>query len=209
MSAVNEPTVTTPDKDEVKSTVGSDSGEEPKLGIKPLVLTEDPHPTNPKPDVDEPATSSTTEDSASKAKAVEDPKPAPVSFADPQIATQEAPKPLALWGQPEPSASGSKHAEHEDNEDAKGEDPSVSPSFFYSTISKQSSTSASCRSQNKHVIFMSANHGENQLPFPPFIGVPTRSRLRAGCAPHRETRCQDKRGGHGTSFQDAGQALSI
>lgn len=135
MSAVNEPTVTTPDKDEVKSAVGSDSGEEPKLEIKPLVLTEDPHPTNPKPDVDEPATSSTTEDSAPKAKAVEDPKPAPVSFADPQIATQEAPKPLALWGQPEPSASGSKHAEHEDNEDAKGEDPSVSPSFFYSTIS--------------------------------------------------------------------------
>lgn len=137
MSAVNEPTVTTDEVksavgsntgEEVKSTVGSKTGEETKLEIKPLALTEDPIPTNPKPVVDEPATLSATEDSASKAKAVEDPKPVPVSFANPQIATEDAPKPIAVWGQPEPSASGSKHAEHENGEEyTKGEDPSVSP----------------------------------------------------------------------------------
>lgn len=127
MSAVNDPTVTTQDKDEVKSAVGSNSGEETK--------SEDPTP-DPKPIIDEPATSSTKEDSASKAKAAEAPKPAPVSFANPQIATQEVPKPVAVWGQPEPSASGSKHAEHEDgDEGAKGDDPSVSPQLFYTSIS--------------------------------------------------------------------------
>lgn len=123
--------MTAQDKDEVKSAVNS--GEETKSEIKPLALTEDPTPTKSKSVADEPATSSATEDSASKAKTVETPKPAPVSFANPHIETQEVPKPISVWGQTESSASGSKHAEHEDgDEGAKGEDPSVSPQLFSS-----------------------------------------------------------------------------
>lgn len=129
MSAVKESTVTTQDKDEVKSAVGSsNSGEEKKPLIKPLTLTEYPTPTNAKPVMDDPAKSSMTEGIAKKATAVEDPKPVSVSWANPKLATQETPKPVAVWGQPDPAASGSKHAEHEDGEEgAKGEDPSVSP----------------------------------------------------------------------------------
>lgn len=133
MSAVNDHTVTTQDKDEVKSAVGSNSGEETKSEINPLVLTEELTPTDPKSVVHEPAHSTTTEDSASKATAVEDVKSAPSSWANPQVATQETPKPIAVWGQPDPSASRSKQAEHEDGEEgAKGEDPSVSPRLFSS-----------------------------------------------------------------------------
>lgn len=131
MSAVNEHTVTTQDKDEVKSAVDSNSGDEPKSEIKPLALTEEPTPTNPKSAFDEPAESATTEDSTSKATAVADVKPAPASWANPHIATEEPSKPIAVWGQPDPSASGSKQAEHEDGEEgAKAEDPSVSPRLF-------------------------------------------------------------------------------
>lgn len=131
MSAVNEHTVTTQDKDEVKSAVDSNSGDEPKSEIKPLALTEEPTPTNPKSVDDEPAQSATTEDSTSKATAVADVKPTPASWANPQIATEELSKPIAVWGQPDPSASGSKQAEYEDGEEgAKAEDPSVSPRLF-------------------------------------------------------------------------------
>lgn len=133
MSTVNEHTVTTQDKDEAKSAVGRNGGEESKSEIDPLALTEEPKPTptNPKSVADEPAQSTTTEESASKATAVEDVKSAPSSWANPQIATQEQSKPIAVWGQPDPSASGSKQAEHEDGEEgAKGEDPSVSPQLF-------------------------------------------------------------------------------
>lgn len=135
MSAVNEHTeTTTQDKDEAKSAVGRNGGEESKSEIIPLALTEEPKPTpaNPKSVVDEPAQSTTTEESASKVTAVEDVKSAPSSWANPQIATQEQSKPIAVWGQPDPSASGSKQAEHEDGEEgAKGEDPSVSPQLFF------------------------------------------------------------------------------
>lgn len=136
MSAVNEPTVTTQDKDEAKSAVGRNGGDESKSEIFPLALTEEPKPTptNPKSVVDEPAQSTTTEESSSKATAVEDGKSAPSSWANPQITTQEQEqsKPIAVWGQPDPSASGSKQAEHEDGEEgAKGEDPSVSPQLFF------------------------------------------------------------------------------
>ena len=141
MSAVNEHTVTTQDKDEAKSAVGSNSGQESKSEINPL---EEPSPTNPKSVVDEPARPTTTEESASKATAVEDVKSAPSSWANPQIATQEQSKPIAVWGQPDPSASGSKQAEHEDGEEgAKGEDPSVSPRLFHASIAIVSTSSTS------------------------------------------------------------------
>lgn len=126
MSAVNEHTETTQDRDEVKSAVGSNSGEDPKSEIKPLVLTEETTPSDPKSVVDEPAQSTTAEDSASKPTAVEDVKPAPQSWS-----SHEPSVPIAVWGQPDPSASGSKQAEHEDGEEgAKGEDPSVSSRLF-------------------------------------------------------------------------------
>lgn len=131
MSAVNEHTVTPQDKDEAKSAVGSNGGEESKSEIKPPTLTEESSPTNTKSVVDEPAQSTTTEDSASKATAVEDVKSVSSSWANPQIATQEQSKPIAVWGQPDPSASGSKQVEHEDGEEGvKDEDPSVSPRLF-------------------------------------------------------------------------------
>lgn len=120
MSAVNEHTVTTQDKDEAKSAVGSNTGEESKSEINPLA------PTEEKSAVDNPTRSTTTEETASKATALADVKSAPSSLADPQIAAQEQSKPIAVWGQPDPSASGSKQAEHEDgDEGAKNEDPSV------------------------------------------------------------------------------------
>lgn len=136
MSAFNEPTVSTQDKDEAKSAVGPNCADESKSEIIPLALTGEPKPTptNPKSVVNEPAQSTTTGESSSQAAAVEDGKSAPSSWANPQIATQdqEQSKPIAVWGQPDSSASGSKQAEHEDGEEgAKGDDPSVSPRLFF------------------------------------------------------------------------------
>lgn len=131
MSAVNEHTVTAQDKDEAKSAVGSNTGEESKSEINPLALTEEPKPTDQKSAVDEPPRSTTTEETAPEATAVADVKSAPSSLADSKIAAQEPSKPIAVWGQPDPSASGSKQAEHENgDEGAKGEDPSVSFPLF-------------------------------------------------------------------------------